>query len=270
LRSRDTWGSSSQVESWTDDRVDVYELSGENLEDADSVVALIDRQYISDEGNGTSTLLTVKYGEVHNLCPSERFQHQPSTSACSGVLVAPDIIATAAHCVTGKNLTDIRVVFGYRMNDAATAQTVFTNSEIYQGVEVIGWELDETTGADWTLIRLDRPVVNHRVAHLRESGTIIDGAAVHVIGHPMGLPAKFASGFVRHKREQAFFNADFLINSGSSGSPVFNSTTHEVEGILVRGRENEFVKQGDCWVTRAKGGASTRTSEFLRFIPWLQ
>src|SRR5918992_3754473 len=153
-------GSAPQVEYWTDDRVDIYELSGENLEDADSVVALVGSQYVRDNGNGTSTLLAQKFGDAYNLCPSERFQDQASVSFCSGVLVAPDIIATAAHCLTGENLANIRFVFGYRMNDAHTAHTVFPNSEIYQGIEVIAWQQD-ATGSDWALIRLDRSVVNH-------------------------------------------------------------------------------------------------------------
>jgi hypothetical protein len=142
----------------------------------------------------------VQYGDYYNLCPSERFREQPIGSFCSSVLVAPDVIATAAHCIKGEIIADIRFVFGYHMRDTDTPNLVINKSDIYQGVEVIAWQLDENTGSDWALIRLDRPVVNHRIAKIREAGTVSDGNALHIIGHPMGLPVKFAGGgMVREK-----------------------------------------------------------------------
>jgi S1-C subfamily serine protease len=228
--------SAPQVEPWIDDRLDVYELSGETLEDADSVVALIHGQSVSPNGNGTATLLTTTFGTAYNLCPSERFQAQPTVSFCSGVLVAPDVIVTAAYCLAGKNLSDIQIVFGYRMTDPHTAQTVFPLSELYQAVEVTAWQLEEA-GSDWALIRLDRTVVNHRVAHIRTDGKITDGQAVHAIGHPQGLPAKFAAGALEENHHPGFFNASIISHAGNSGSPVFNSTP--------RMRSREFLSGGD-------------------------
>jgi V8-like Glu-specific endopeptidase len=231
-----------------DDRVEVYQLSGENLADADSVVALFPSYQVNDLGDGTAALLTVNYGDSYNLCPSERFREQPSGSFCSGVLVAPDVIATAAHCVTDMNIADIRFVFGYQMRDQDTPELVINKSDIYAGVEVIAWQLDEA-GADWALIRLDRPVVNHRIARIREAGTVSDGQALHIIGHPSGLPAKFAGGgTVRDNHNRAFFVENMDAYAGNSGSPVFNSTTHIVEGCMCGGKN-----ASSC----GKGGASS-------------
>jgi trypsin-like peptidase len=259
-----------------DDRQEIYELSGDNLEDTDSVVALFHVSQIYDLMDGTSALWTVNYGEDCNLCPSERFREQPIGSFCSGVLVAPDVIATAGHCIKDENIADIRFVFGYRMLDADTPDLVISNSDIYSGAEVIAWQDDDTTGADWALIRLDRMVENHRIARIRQSGTISDGQAVHIIGFPMGLPLKFAAGAsVRDNRYRAVFVANLDAYPGNSGSPVFNSTTHEVEGILVGGEGGELIKQGDCYVTRVcpddgcSGEYSTRTTEFAEYIAWL-
>jgi hypothetical protein len=102
-------------------------------------------------------------------------------------------------------------------------------------------------GADYALIRLDRMVVNHRIAHIRESGKINDGQAVHVIGHPKGLPLKFAGGaVVRENRYQAFFIANLDTYRGNSGSPVFNSTTHElVPNSLLENPGKGDHKTGD-------------------------
>ena len=128
-----------------DDKQDIYELSDEDLEDADSVVALFHYSRVYDLGDGTAALLTVNYGEDCNLCPSERFREQPIGSFCSGVLVAPDVIATAGHCIEGENVADIRFVFGYQMHDETTPELIISNSDIFSGAEIIAWQLDDTT-----------------------------------------------------------------------------------------------------------------------------
>jgi hypothetical protein len=256
-----------------DDRTEVFQLSpGPDLDDADSVVALFQAAALSDNGDGTSTVSTVNFGRQHDLCPGERFREQPTAAFCSGFLVAPDIVATAGHCVNADTVGDVRFVFGFRMRDAETAQTLIGNGEIYRAVAVIGHQL-VGNGADWALVRLDRPVANHRIARLRRSGRIGDTQAVHVIGHPAGLPTKFAGGaLVRDNGPEAYFIANLDSYGGNSGSPVFNSETHEVEGILVRG-ETDFVRQGTCQVslvcptTGCRGEDCTRATEFAHLVP---
>src|SRR5262245_10571024 len=176
----------------TDDRIDVFQLpAGPNRDDVDSVVALFDSGDVTDNGNGTSTLRTQNFGTAQNLCPGERFRDQPIGAFCSGFLVAADIIATAGHCVNAGNVTNVRFVFGFRMRNATTAETIINNGEIYRGVSVIGRQ-QIGNGADWALVRIDRPVTNHRIVRIRQAGKIADTQAVHVIGHPSGLPTKFA------------------------------------------------------------------------------
>jgi Trypsin-like peptidase domain len=256
-----------------DDRSEIFQLSpGPERDDADSVVALFRAADVSDNGNGTSALRTVNFGAQHNLCPGERFREQPTGAFCSGFLVASDIIATAGHCVNAGNVADVRFVFGFRMRDDRTAETVIGNGEIYRGVTMIGHRLDGS-GPDWALVRLDRPVANHRVVRIRRSGRIGEGQTLHVIGHPVGLPTKFAGGaVVRDNAPGAYFVANLDSYGGNSGSPVFNSDTHEVEGILVRG-ETDFVQRGTCRVslvcptTGCRGEDCTRTTEFADLVP---
>lgn len=257
----------------TDDRVDVFQLpAGPNLDDVDSVVALFNRSDVTDNGNGTSTLQTQNFGTANNLCASERFRNQPIGAFCSGFLVAPNVIATAGHCVNAGNVTDIRFVFGFRMSNATAAVTTINNSEIYRGSDLIGRQ-EVGDGPDWALVRLDRLVTNHRIAPIRRTGKIGDAQALHVIGHPVGLPTKFAGGAtVRSNTPNAFFVANLDTYGGNSGSPVFNSTTHEVEGVLVRG-ETDFVSSGSCNIslvcptTGCRGEDSTRTTEFAKLVP---
>jgi len=256
-----------------DDRREVFQLpAGPDRDDADSVVALFRAGDITDNGDGTSTLRTANFGEAHNLCPSERFREQPTGAFCSGFLVAPDIIATAGHCVNSGNVTTVRFVFGFRMRDATTAETVIRNGEIYRGTAVVGHRL-VGNGPDWALIRVDRPVTGHRIAPVRRAGRIADTQAVHVSGHPAGLPTKFAGGAaVRDNSPSGHFVANLDAYGGNSGSPVFNSDTHEVEGVLVRG-DTDFVLQGGCRVslvcptTGCRGEDCTRVTEFANLVP---
>jgi hypothetical protein len=204
------------------------------------------------------------------LCNGERFRDQPVGAFCSGFLVAPDIIATAGHCVDTSNVTNTCFVFGFRMRNAVTAETTINDSDVYSGASIVG---RQQNGADWALVRLDRRVTNHRVVRIRRTGKIGDTQALHVIGHPVGLPTKFADGAaVRDNTPNAFFVANLDTYGGNSGSPVFNRDTHEVEGVLVRG-ETDFVPQGTCNVslvcpdTGCAGEDCTRTTEFAQLVP---
>jgi S1-C subfamily serine protease len=265
--------SQQKVIYGVDNRVDVFIVSDQaTLDDADSVVALFSSGDVVANGDGTSTLQTENFGTARNLCPTERFREQPIGAFCSGFLVAPDVIATAGHCVNDANVTDVRFVFGYRMQDATTEPSQISDGEIFSGASLIGRE-EEGAGADWALVRLDRPVTNHPVVDIRRSGKIADNEGVHVIGHPVGLPTKVAGGAsVRDNSPAEFFVANLDTYGGNSGSPVFNSETHAVEGILVRG-ETDFVQLGFCRVslvcpdTGCRGEDCTRTTEFAALVP---
>ena len=256
----------------TDNRLDLFQVTDPNiLGDADSVVSLFRANNVTDNGNGTSTLTTQNFGTAHNLCPAERFAGQPIGAFCTGFLVGPGVVATAGHCINANNVTNVRFVFGFAMQNAGAAQLVVNNSEIYSGAQIVGRQ-EISNGADWALVRLDRVVNNHRIATIRDNGTIANGQAVHVIGHPSGLPTKYADGAaVRDNTNSSFFVANLDTYGGNSGSPVFNSTTHVVEGILVRG-ETDFVLQGNCQVslvcptTGCRGEDCTRTTEFSAIL----
>jgi V8-like Glu-specific endopeptidase len=236
------------------------------LNDADSVVLLLFDDEISENPNpdGTFNLNLARFtknpdgtsftknpdGTSKDLCNDVRFYNQEICGFCSGFLVAPDIVATAAHCVEpafleglkpAKKLSDIRLVFGFRMLNDTTVRTTVSSSDVYKCVNLLGYQLTDGNGSDWALIKLDSPVLNHRIARIRTTGKIPYGQKVHVIGHPNGLPLKYADGAVVQKDVHGvFFVANLDTFGGNSGSPVFNSQTHIVEGIHVRGPNPKF------------------------------
>jgi hypothetical protein len=259
-----------------DDRVDHYDISDPRVAaNAEAVAALFDAAQVVPEGDGVSRLVVETFKAAYRLCDGETFQDQPCGAFCSGFLVGPALVATAGHCVNPDYLADVtrvRFVFGFRMQDAFTAQAAIPEQDVYRGQEIVQQVLTPDA-TDWALVRLDRPVVGRTPLRLRTSGRIATGAAVYVLGHPCGLPLKYAPGAtVRDNQPAAFFKANLDTYGGNSGSPVFDAARHEVEGILVRG-DRDFVPIGACrrsvvLPTTGPGGEDvTRVSEILPSLP---
>ena len=79
------------------------------------------------------------------------------------------------------------------MRNAITAEIVINNAEIYRGCNFIGRQLVEM-GRTGPLFVLTVPSPTIASPEIRRSGKIRDTQTVHVIGHPVGLPTKFAGG----------------------------------------------------------------------------
>lgn len=259
-----------------DNRKDLYQVGSAPVKkSAASVVALVKNGDLTQQADGNFALATSSYQADYQLCGSEPFVNQPLGCFCSGFLVAQDVIATAGHCVKSvQDLAGIRFVFGFRMINAQTARTTFPAADVYAGAKLIGRQL-AADGTDWALVRLDRPVVGRTPVSLRKSGKVSSTARLFVIGHPCGLPQKYAPGAqVRDNSSAPFFVANLDTYGGNSGSPVFNATDHKVEGILVRG-ENDFVSNGTCHVslvcptTGCRGEDVTRTTVWAAKVPKL-
>jgi hypothetical protein len=180
-----------------DDRRDEYEVSDPDLlAVGDATVALVSMSDLTDNGDGTYSLSALTFAEWYELytgrplCLDEPYRDQPNPAWCSGFLVAPDIVATAGHCVTSTaDCSSTAFVFGFVMLDATTPVLTIDSSQVYFCSEIIE---RQQSAADWGLIRLDRDVTDHTPLPVRRTGKIQDGADVLVIGHPVGLPRKYA------------------------------------------------------------------------------
>lgn len=181
------------------------------------------------------------------LCKDERFSNQESLQyACSGFLIAPDILLTAGHCQV--NVGEVRNepelyckaydwLFDFQVSDKGEIQTSDVSMDRLYHCKRTIYAINEEHAPyrDFAIVQLDRPVTGRKPFQLATGATGL-GDSVAMIGYPMGLPMKFAD----HAR--VIFNnpqaMSFITNldsiEGNSGSGVFNAN-HEIVGIMIGG-----------------------------------
>ena len=149
-------------------------------------------------------------------------------------------------------MEDFILVFGYSIGVSGLPKLTFSKSEVYYPKEIIGRQKElkkPGEGRDYLVLKVDRGIPNDRIVKLSAAEKIADQEKVYVIGHPCGLPMKYAdSAFVRNNSNSYWFVANLDTYGGNSGSPVFNRKTDEVEGILVRGA-TDFEMRNGCQVS---------------------
>lgn len=255
-----------------DDRKNVYEVDDPVwLQNADSTVALFRPSRLETQGPVTK-LLTMPFGTGMNLCPNEPFYNEEYGAACSGFLIAPNLIASAGHCLATQGACDqTRVVFGFSVKaDGHLPKTVPT-SDVYTCKKLIH-SIVNNDGEDFAIAELDRPVVGHSPVQLRLQGAPSPGDPLVVMGHPSGLPLKISDNARVRELQDQYLTSNLDTFGGNSGSPVFNAQTGEVEGILVRG-ESDYIFQNGCRATNncadsgCRGEDVTLTKQILPHIP---
>lgn len=225
---------------------------------ASATAALIPENKIRIEGRN-AFILAPSISEALNICPEERFAHQPKASDCSGVLVAPDIIATAGHCyMSPSNCGSKYWVFNYLARNARQSRFSVRTRDVYSCKEIIDMQLTEagrnsSEYLDFALIRLDRPVAN-AVPIKMAKGLPERNQSVMTIGNPSGLPQKIADGAWVKSKGKFEFRANLDTFNYGSGSPVFDQKTGEYLGVLSRGAD-DFVqhKTKSCLVANRIG-----------------
>lgn len=258
-----------------DDRLDIYQLPPASpvRTDAACVMLVLSARYIEPVEDGQAELFTVVFGEQIKLCPNEKFLRQRCVPRLTGTafLVAPNMVATAAHCLNGLPREDICFLPGFKMIDQNNEPLLFPLPDVHRISRII-W-LDETK--DGALLVLDRPVRDSQPGRVRIRGRVPDGSDVHVIGHPEGLPMKYADdaeAFVPSGKTPSF-QSNLDVFPGNSGSPVFNSDSHIIEGIVYEAPENPFEWNGTCYESRHVGPSEKpfvnvlHSGEFAPLVP---
>jgi len=188
--------------------------------------------------------------------PVEPFYNQPNPGFCSGFRITKNRILTAGHCIkSASDCMNTQFVFGFNISRTNPEQGL-SSENLYRCKSIIGGALNPN-GADWRLIEVDRDMTYGSDVVLRNAATapkLQPGSGVTVVGYPLGLPVKIASGATVRGFGSGFFVANLDTYEGNSGSAVFNTERLSmgellVEGILVRG-ENDFDLTTPCYISK--------------------
>jgi V8-like Glu-specific endopeptidase len=253
-----------------DNRVDVYaSTNADFVELSKSTAAMIAKSKLTLR-NGSYSIKSQRLGDRLNACSGERFADQPSAANCSGFLVGDKYLVTAGHCV--RSASDCRKshwVFNFKMNNETEANLSIEAKNVFKCKKIVSQVLANRD--DYALIELDRVATDIAPLKFRKTGKIEKNEKLVVIGHPSGLPTKIADGAYVKSLSRKYFSANLDTYGGNSGSAVFNVTSGEVEGILVRGA-TDYVNNGGCRVSNRLGNDEGNGEDvtYITNIPELQ
>lgn len=229
----------------TDNRRDVYEVTDADLLDmADGTVAMVGTWQLSPNNNGTWDLFGgSSLQSSQGVCSNEPFASQPTHGSCSGFLIAPDLVATAGHCISNSSCNNEAFVFDYQMNSANSVNDTLDDNDVYFCDNIVARQL--TGPRDYAVVQLDRPVTGHTILPVSDTAPPLNADLV-LLGYPSGLPLKIANGGSVQGISSTEFDADVDSYGGNSGSPIVDRNTGLVQGILVEGSQ-DYVWAGGCY-----------------------
>lgn len=230
-----------------DDRREALEIERKVIKKAArATVALIPKATLRAQSENRYGFAARTAAKAFDLCSTERFSRQPAAAFCSGVLVAPDMIVTAGHCVTSRSeCRATAFVFDYRIENQNLSVTVPKTS--VHSCDTLLWTQSDEEG-DFAIVKLNRRVTDRSSIAIRRARASV-GAPLTLLGHPLGVPLKWAPNGRVRARSDVYITAALDSYAGNSGSPVLNSRTGRLEGILARG-EADFRRRGTCNVSK--------------------
>jgi len=230
-------------------RVVIQEILNPNvLEISNSIAAMIPKNMTLSK-NGVTYSYAPSLKKSMNLCPEEKFSKLPSAAYCTGFLVGDKYLVTAGHCITNQTMCDnVKWVFNYKQKTSINDVLIFDDKNVYNCKKVIKAVFNEKTLNDYSVIELERKVIGRSPVKLSTKNQVSLYTEVYTLGHPSGLPLIFTGeGFIV-KQNSVYFTAAIDTFGGNSGSPVFDSETNTVLGILVRGGKDYVLdKKNKCF-----------------------
>ena len=241
--------NSSEVIYGTDDRVEIddWDEKGNVKELSIAVLSLYKE---NGENSELSKLPTP-------LCKEEPFRDQPRKAICTGILIAPDMVLTAGHCLKKNNQCKSLVwKFDYPGPEASLNLRSEAEKKTYRCSHVIRPKnYYQNKRLDFAFVKLVEPVLERNPFSLQEGLQdleIRDSDEIFAFGNPSGFPLKVMKGEVTVKNEgNLFFKTNIDSYRGNSGAPIFTKKESRLIGLLVSGEKDfEFDSLKGCYYSK--------------------
>jgi V8-like Glu-specific endopeptidase len=273
--------SSDVVLGSTDDRVDAYKLTDPNLSPfIGSTASMWLANQISDQGNGTTTISNYYYTSAlgQPLCAGTKFYNQPVGAglACTAFFIAPDMVATADHCLThwGWSWSDWRLIVDFANASGPNSwSNIVPNKKIYRPTAVVA----ENANDDWAVMQVTPPLENWRPTYpLSAAGAPTTyqfstiSSSVAALGYGNGLPLKYSANASAWTFGDTYFLSDLDIFQGNSGSPVFDTATSMTLGIVTADYDDDYVYDSTNHCNREASYPNDRSPQNSIISPYVQ
>lgn len=265
--------SSFQTIYGSDKRVLISDAPAE-LQKYAPAVALLSHKFKIDQSNSNRTYLkSFVFGDVLRMCQQERFREHLMLGDCSGFAINQNQIVTARHCIPDQKSCDERVIiFGHQQ----PKNQEFSTEQLYE-CKKIDASLEKDSG-DLVLVTLNKPLTGTVPFKRPQAPSNIISVNLDsrpfVLGHPFGVSMIAAPLESIAKFENNIsFRAQADVSQGSSGSPLFDSQSGEILGVLTGGEfdldwnesqacnESHICQDGEC-----KGELFTSGQTLLKLL----
>ena len=237
---------------------------------ANSVAALVRRRDVRTRGNDVALdgeTLDEHIRETCGgpMCDGGRFRDQPTPAFCTGFLIEEDLLVTAGHCIRNERACRrTRFVFDFRTDGAGTVAPMERN-DVFECQSLV--RRVDRKDVDFAIVRLGRHTGRPGL-EMQARDDIGVGTPLALIGHPSGLPMKIAAGgmVVTSRPRRSLFQTTLDAFDSSSGSPVINTDTYRVEGILTDGDQDFTETPEGCFLLNRcpDDGSACRLEDVVR------
>lgn len=241
-----------------DDRRDEFseDVSPRLREIARSTAMIIENTNVVDLGDGTVQLSGPSLEESYYMCPGETFGEQSNPGFCSAWLVGPDTIMTNGHCITSQTACEnSSFVFDFAITEEGADPTIVPAASVVPCERVLAWDETSLCDVDFALLKLKREVTDRAPVTVRSPDEDFQSDNLVIIGHPFGLPRKYAlEGKVIHDGSNGFLTTHDIFG-GNSGSAIFDAESGHVQGLVTCGGSNlEWYYWEEGWELETKTG----------------